>query len=53
MVTVKEHVAEFPLASVTRKVFVVTPTGKEDPLASPLIRTVLAPGQLSLPTGVE
>ena len=50
-VTVKEQVAELPEASVTRKVFVVTPTGKDAPLAKPAVCAVEAPGQLSVPTG--
>jgi hypothetical protein len=52
-VTVKEQVAVLPLASVTRKVLVVAPSGKLLPLASPPIWTVVAPAQLSLPTGAE
>jgi len=51
-VTVKLHVAVLPFASVTLYVFVVTPIGKIDPLAWPDVCTVLAPGQLSVPTGV-
>ena len=50
-VTVKEQVVVVPEASVTRKVFVVTPTGKVAPLARPTICVVVAPGQLSVPTG--
>ncbi len=46
-VTVKEQVLAFPPASVTRKVFVVTPLGKIEPLASPLSKVSVAPGQLS------
>ena len=51
-VTVKEQVAEFPLASMTLKVFVVTPIGNVAPLAKPAIRVVFEPTQLSAPTGV-
>lgn len=50
-VTVKEQVPELPNASVTRKVLVVTPTGKDAPDVSPPIKAVDAPGQLSVPTG--
>jgi hypothetical protein len=49
-VTVNEQVEVRPPA-VTEKVFVVTPRGKADPLARPAVRTVLAPEQLSVPTG--
>ena len=52
-VTVKEQVVILPLPSVTRKVFVVVPTGKVEPLASPAVRTVVLPEQLSVPTGVK
>ena len=51
IVTVKEHVVEFPVASVTLKVFVVVPTVNAAPLASPAVWLVVALGQLSLPTG--
>ena len=51
-VTVKEQVAVLPLASVTRKTLVVTPTGKLEPLARPAVCVVLLPAQLSEPTGV-
>lgn len=51
-VTVKEHDAVLPVASVTANVCVVTPMGKLLPEASPAVRAVLAPGQLSVPTGV-
>jgi hypothetical protein len=51
IVTVKLHVAVRPAPSVTTKVFTVAPTGKVDPLARPAVRTVVAPGQLSVPTG--
>ena len=50
-VTVNEHCAVLPPASVTLKVFVVTPTGKIDPLARPAICVVTEPEQLSVPTG--
>ena len=50
-VTLKEQVAVRPAPSVTLKVLVVVPVGKVDPLANPAIRTVVAPGQLSVPTG--
>ena len=52
-VTLKEQTAKAPFAAVTRKVLIVVPTGKNDPLASPAVRIVLAPGQLSVPVGVE
>ena len=52
-VTLKEQVAELPLASVTRNVFVVRPLGKVPPFAMPLICVVADPVQLSEPTGVE
>ena len=51
-VTVKEQEAVSPAASVTWWVTVVVPTGKADPLASPAVRVVFAPVQLSVPTGV-
>lgn len=50
-VTVKEHVAELPAPSVTRKVFVVKPTGKEAPLGNPASCVVVGV-QLSVPAGV-
>jgi hypothetical protein len=50
-VTVKLHVAVCPAASVTTKVFTVAPTGKVDPLGRPAVCAVVAPGQLSVPTG--
>jgi len=50
-VTVKLQVLVFPVASVTLKVFVVTPKGKVAPLANPEICVVVAPGQLSVPVG--
>src|SRR5947207_15754125 len=42
-VTVKLHVAVLPAVSVTRNTFVVTPTGKADPLAIPPVCVVTAP----------
>ena len=50
-VTVNEQAAVLPPASVTLKVFVVTPTGNVDPLARPAICVVTEPEQLSVPTG--
>ena len=52
-VTVKEQVVEFPAASVTRKVFKTFPLGKLAPLGNPEVCVVVAPVQLSVPTGVE
>jgi hypothetical protein len=52
MVTVKLHDAVFREASVTTNVLVVTPTGKADPLASPVVCWVVAPEHASVPTGV-
>jgi hypothetical protein len=46
-VTVNEQLAVFPLASVTTKVLVVTPTGKVDPLARPEVCCMLVAVQLS------
>ena len=51
-VTVKEQVAELLEPSVTLKVLVVTPTGKEVPLDKPAICVVTEPEQLSVPPGV-
>jgi hypothetical protein len=51
-VTVNEHEVLFPLASVTSKVLVVVPTGKVEPLGRPAFCAVVAPEQLSEPTGV-
>jgi hypothetical protein len=51
-VTLKVHWAVAPSASVATKVLVVTPRGKELPLAKPVVRTVLTPGQLSVSEGV-
>ena len=50
-VTLIEHVAVLPAASVTVNTFVVVPAGKDDPLASPELCTVVAPLQLSVPVG--
>jgi hypothetical protein len=46
-VTVNEHEAVLPLASVTVCVTVVVPIGKTDPLAKPAVLVVVEPGQLS------
>ena len=51
IVTVNEHDAVSPPASVTVNVFVVVPVGKIDPLGRPAVCTVTAKGQLSVPTG--
>src|SRR6185437_5755422 len=51
IVTVKLHDVVLPDASVTTNVFVVVPVGKVDPLASPVVCDVVAPGQLSVPVG--
>jgi hypothetical protein len=37
MITVNEHVAELPLASVTLNVLAVVPTGNVAPLARPAV----------------
>ena len=50
-VTVNEHAVLFPEASVTTKVLVVTPRGKFEPDAKPAVCVVVAPAQLSVPTG--
>ena len=50
-VTVKEQVAVTALEAVTTNVLVVTPTGKLAPDARPTVWVVVAPGQLSVPTG--
>ena len=50
-VTVKEHVAVKPAPSVTVCVTKVVPIGKVDPLERPAVKTVIAPEQLSVPTG--
>src|SRR5438105_14456348 len=52
-VTVKLHVAVLPAPSAIRISFVVTPTGKADPLANPPVCVVTAPAQLSVPTGAR
>ena len=52
-VTVKLQLAVLPEASVTWKVFVVTPTGKIEPEANPAVCNVVVPVQLSVPTGGE
>ena len=51
MTTLNEQETVFPDASVTLKVLVVVPTENEDPLAIPERSTVVAPEQLSTPTG--
>jgi hypothetical protein len=51
-VTVKLQVVLFPAASVTSNVLVVVPTGKVAPEAKPVVCVVVAPEQLSVPTGV-
>ena len=50
-VTVNEQVVVLPPASVTLNEFVVTPTGKVDPLARPAVCVVTEPEQLSVPRG--
>lgn len=50
-VTVNEQEDLFPLASITTKVLVVVPTGKVEPLGRPAVCVVVAPAQLSVPTG--
>jgi hypothetical protein len=51
-VTVKLQEVVKPTASVTLKVLVVIPRGNVAPEANPAIRVVVAPEQLSVPTGV-
>lgn len=51
-VTVNEQVAELPAASVARYVTVFSPTGKDDPLASPAIRMMLRMGVVLLAVGM-
>ena len=51
-VTVKAQVAVLLAPSVTLKVFVVVPTGKEDPEGKPDVWIVVGPEQLSVPAGV-
>ena len=50
-VTVNEHFAVLPDASVAVKTFVVVPTGKVEPLAKPLVKATVAL-QLSVAVGV-
>ncbi len=50
-VTVNEQLVFWPFDAVTSKVFVVVPTGKAAPEAKPAVCAVVAPEQLSLPTG--
>ena len=52
MVTVKEQLEVFPEPSVTKNVLVVIPTGKIEPETNPNVCWVIAPEQLSVPTGV-
>ena len=49
-VTVKAHVAVFPVASVAVQLTVVTPTGKVEPEAG--AHTIPTPGQLSVAVAV-
>ena len=51
-VTVKLQEVSSPAASVTLKVLVVVPTGKIEPEAKPAVCVVVAPEQLSVPTGL-
>ena len=51
-VTVKAQVAVLLAPSVTLKVFVVVPTGNEDPEGKPEVWIVVGLEQLSVPTGV-
>src|SRR5436190_1173343 len=46
-VTLNEQVAVLPEASVTRKLLMVVPMGKEAPLAKPLSCATVCPEQLS------
>ena len=46
-VTLNEQEAVLPEASVTRKLLVVVPIGKVDPLARPVSWATVCPGQLS------
>ena len=50
-VTSKEQELVFPAASVTVNVCVVVPAGNKDPLGKPAVCVVIAPAQLSVPTG--
>jgi hypothetical protein len=51
-VTLKEQVLVLPDASVAINTIVVTPTGKEDPLAGPEVRAMVVPVQLSVNVGL-
>ena len=48
IVRINEQVSEFPAVSVATNVFVVAPTGKAEPEASPAIWVTITPGQLSV-----
>ena len=50
-VTVNEQLVFWPFDAVTSNVLVVVPTGKAAPEAKPAVCVVVAPEQLSLPTG--
>ena len=50
-VTVNEQSVKLPDASVARYVTVVVPIENVEPLARPAVLTVVAPEQLSVPTG--
>jgi hypothetical protein len=50
-VTVNEHTAVLPLASVARNETLVTPTGNAEPEARPAVCVITIPGQLSLAAG--
>ena len=50
-VTVKLQSAVLPAPSCTTYVWRVAPLGKAAPLASPAVRVVIEPAQLSVPTG--
>ena len=50
-VTVKEQVAVKAAPSLTLRVTLVVPTGKMAPLARPLAKVTVAPGQLSVTVG--
>ena len=52
IVATNVQLAELPAASVTTKVHVVAPNGNNVLVAKPAICVVVAPGQLSAPTGV-
>ena len=49
--TTKLQFADCPLAAWTWCVTMVLPRGKSAPLAGPAVRTIVAPGQLSLKEG--